>query len=74
MAVSLPIIVTGILLNNGYVAATGLAAYVAAWLLAMVGWGEGVDKQFKLFDVHLHHRTPLARGHACVAGGAGGDA
>ncbi|MGZ7228772.1 hypothetical protein ACXWOY_08855, partial [Streptococcus pyogenes] len=40
MAVSLPIIVTGILLNNGYVAATGLAAYVAAWLLAMVGWGK----------------------------------
>ncbi|BAV24558.1 hypothetical protein CGBL_0128680 [Corynebacterium glutamicum] len=40
MAVSLPIIVTGILLNNGYVAATGLAAYVAAWLLAMAGWGK----------------------------------
>ena len=38
MAVSLPIIIGGILLDNGYVAAAGLSAYAAAWLLCLVGW------------------------------------
>ncbi|WP_096460329.1 cupredoxin domain-containing protein [Corynebacterium suranareeae] len=40
MAIALPIIVAGILLDNGYVTAAGLAAYAAAWLLCMAGWGK----------------------------------
>ncbi|ALC06991.1 hypothetical protein CDES_13245 [Corynebacterium deserti GIMN1.010] len=40
MAISLPIIVVGVLVDQGYVAAAGLGAYVAAWVMCLVGWGK----------------------------------